>query len=51
MIVLYYYEEMRVETISAVLNIGAENVKSRLFRGRQKLRETLQKNATLEGLP
>lgn len=50
-VVLYYYEEMRVESISAVLNIGVENVKSRLFRGRQKLRETLQKNATLEGLP
>jgi len=49
-IVLYYYEEMRVESISAVLNIGVENVKSRLFRGRQKLRETLQKNATTEGL-
>lgn len=50
-VVLYYYEEMRVESISAVLNIGVENVKSRLFRGRQKLRETLLKNATPEGLP
>ncbi len=50
-IVLYYYEEMRVEAISSVLNIGVENVKSRLFRGRQKLRETLQKSATLDRLP
>jgi RNA polymerase sigma factor (sigma-70 family) len=50
-IVLYYYEEMRVEAISSVLNIGVENVKSRLFRGRQKLRETLQKSATLGRLP
>lgn len=50
-IVLYYYEEMRVEGISAILNIGEENVKSRLFRGRQKLRETLMRNATLEDLP
>ena len=49
-IVLYYYEELRVETIGAVLNIGVENVKSRLFRGRQKLREILQKTATMEGL-
>lgn len=49
-IVLYYYEELRAETIGAVLNIGVENVKSRLFRGRQKLREILQKNATMEGL-
>lgn len=49
-IVLYYYEELRVETIGAVLNIGVENVKSRLFRGRQKLREILQKNATMEDL-
>jgi RNA polymerase sigma-70 factor, ECF subfamily len=50
-IVLYYYEEMRVEAISSVLAIGVENVKSRLFRGRQKLRETLQKSATLGRLP
>ncbi len=50
-IVLYYYEEMRVEAISGVLNIGVENVKSRLFRGRQKLREILGRNATTEDLP
>ncbi len=50
-VVLYYYEEMKVEAIGAVLNIGVENVKSRLFRGRQKLRESLQRNATKEGLP
>jgi RNA polymerase sigma factor (sigma-70 family) len=50
-IVLYYYEEMRVEAIASVLNIGVENVKSRLFRGRQKLRTALQKAATTEGLP
>jgi RNA polymerase sigma-70 factor (ECF subfamily) len=49
-IVLYYYEEMRVESISAVLNIGVENVKSRLFRGRQKLRETIHKSATMESI-
>jgi RNA polymerase sigma-70 factor, ECF subfamily len=45
-IILYYYEEMRVEAIGGILNIGEENVKSRLFRGRQKLRETLTRNAT-----
>jgi len=47
-IVLYYYEEMHVETIGTILNIGTENVKSRLFRGRQKLRETLQKGTTFD---
>jgi RNA polymerase sigma-70 factor (ECF subfamily) len=49
-VVLYYYEEMRVESIGAVLNIGVENVKSRLFRGRQKLRETIHKSATTESI-
>ncbi len=50
-VVLYYYEQMRVEGISSVLGIGVENVKSRLFRGRQKLRETLQKSATKGDFP
>jgi len=50
-VVLYYYEQMRVEGISSILGIGVENVKSRLFRGRQKLRETLQKSATRDGFP
>jgi len=49
-IVLYYYEEMRVDAISGVLNIGVENVKSRLFRGRQKLRETLGRGATSDDI-
>lgn len=40
--VLYYYEDLSVETIATILNIGEENVKSRLFRGRQKLREILR---------
>ncbi len=47
--VLYYYEELNVETIAAILNIGEENVKSRLFRGRQKLREMLRPDATPGG--
>ena len=49
--VLYYYEELSVETIATVLRIGEENVKSRLFRGRQKLRETLRPGTTPPGLP
>ena len=44
--VLYYYEDLSVETIATILNIGEENVKSRLFRGRQKLREILRPDAT-----
>ena len=34
--ILYYYFEMNVHEIAETLGIGAENVKSRLFRGRKK---------------
>ena len=49
--VLYYYEDLSVETIATILTIGEENVKSRLFRGRQKLREILRPDATLRDVP
>jgi len=43
---LYYLEGMSVSQVSAVLGIGSENVKSRLLRGRKKLREFLDPDAT-----
>ncbi len=40
-IVLYYLNDMSVEDISEILNIGRENVKSRLHRARKKLKKML----------
>lgn len=45
-VILYYLEEMKVEDISEVLQIGRENVKSRLHRARRKLRGMLENGAT-----
>jgi RNA polymerase sigma-70 factor (ECF subfamily) len=45
-VILYYYEEMGVNQIAEVLDISRENVKSRLFRARKKIRENLEKGAT-----
>lgn len=39
---LYYYEGLPVAEIANTLSIGEENVKSRLFRGRKKIRSLLQ---------
>ncbi len=40
------FEELNVEAIATILGIGEENVKSRLFRARHKLRQILGKDAT-----
>ena len=40
---LYYFEEMDIEGIAAALGLSRENVKSRLHRGRKKLRLFLEK--------
>ncbi len=45
-VVLYYLEAMNISQVSAVLGIGTENVKSRLLRGRRRLREILGQDAT-----
>lgn len=45
-VILYYYEEMSVNQMSDVLGISRENVKSRLFRARKKIRGNLEKDAT-----
>ncbi|MCU9614345.1 sigma-70 family RNA polymerase sigma factor [Caldibacillus lycopersici] len=36
-IILFYYQDMSIETIAEVLNISASTVKTRLFRARKKL--------------
>ncbi len=45
-VVLYYLEDVSVDDIAEALGIGKENVKSRLFRARKKLKEILEKDAT-----
>ena len=47
---LHYFEGLSVADIAAALNLGEENVKTRLFRGRKKLRELLEnRNPPLSG--
>jgi len=41
-IVLQYYYDLKVDEIAAMLNIRAGTVKSRLFRARQKLADSLE---------
>lgn len=43
---LYYFEGMSVEETGRALGIGGENVKSRLLRGRRRLRTLLDPGAT-----
>lgn len=45
-IVLQYYYELKVDEIAAMLNIRSGTVKSRLFRARQKLAESLEPELT-----
>lgn len=39
---LYYYEEMKIKEIAEILDLGESGVKSRLKRGREKLKELLE---------
>jgi len=39
---LYYFEGLAVAELAEVLGLGTENVKTRLFRGRKKLRKILE---------
>ncbi|WP_064091895.1 sigma-70 family RNA polymerase sigma factor [Rossellomorea aquimaris] len=47
-ILLYYYEELSTQEIGELLNINSSTVRTRLERGRQKLKVTLQKEGTDE---
>ena len=41
---LYYYEEMSVDEISAVINTKPATIRSRLARGRERLKRELTQN-------
>ena len=43
---LYYLQELSVAEVGEILNLGEENVKSRLHRARKKLREYFDRNTT-----
>jgi RNA polymerase sigma-70 factor (ECF subfamily) len=47
-VTLYYLHEMSVEEVAVVLQISKENVKSRLFRGRNSLKKILVDDATAD---
>ena len=51
--VLYYYEEMKIDEIAEALGIPEGSVKSRLYYGRQKLREGMEQRGihSLGNLP
>lgn len=42
-ITLFYYEDQSVDEISEITGIGKSNVKTRLFRARQKMSEIIRK--------
>lgn len=45
-VVLYYYEGLSVDEVAEALGLGRENIKSKLHRGRKKLRTILEPDAT-----
>ena len=47
---LYYWEDMEVEHIAQVLEVPLGTVKSRLHRGRERLRDEIAKAASSEAL-
>lgn len=42
-IILYYYEELPVEKICEILNMNPNTVKTRLNRGREKLKNSMER--------
>ncbi|MBN1837314.1 MAG: sigma-70 family RNA polymerase sigma factor, partial [Spirochaetales bacterium] len=44
--ILHYFEELKISAIAEILEIGEVNVKSRLLRGRRKLKRMLEDGAT-----
>ncbi len=47
-IILFYYEDMDIKTIANSLSLSQGTVKSRLSRGREKLRQLLETNGGFE---
>ncbi|MEH7239550.1 sigma-70 family RNA polymerase sigma factor [Bacillus sp. JJ1562] len=48
-LILYYYQDFTIEEISQILNVKVNTVKSRLARGKQQLKERLQKEGVEYG--
>jgi RNA polymerase sigma-70 factor (ECF subfamily) len=48
-IILYYYEELTIEEISELLVLNKNTIKTRLNRGRAKLKEILERSETNGG--
>ncbi|RSD29103.1 sigma-70 family RNA polymerase sigma factor [Mesobacillus subterraneus] len=48
-IILFYYQDLSIEEVSDLLKINANTVKTRLHRGRQKLKESLEGEGTIHG--
>lgn len=40
-LILYYYEELKIKEISEILNISESGIKSRLKRGKEKIKEEM----------
>lgn len=48
-LILYYYQDIRVEDISSIVNEPVGTVKSKLYRGRSMLRDMLIKEGVCSG--
>ncbi|MFP4385502.1 MAG: RNA polymerase sigma factor [Spirochaetia bacterium] len=45
-VILYYFEGLTVEETADILKVSRENIKSKLHRGRKKIKDFLSENAT-----
>ncbi|HWI47816.1 MAG TPA: sigma-70 family RNA polymerase sigma factor [Rummeliibacillus sp.] len=50
MIILFYYEELSIQEISEIINMNENTVKTRLNRGREKLKPLLERGDYYERL-
>ena len=48
-IILYYYEELSIDEISHLLTLNKNTIKTRLNRGRKKLKEILERSEQKDG--
>jgi RNA polymerase sigma-70 factor (ECF subfamily) len=48
-VILHYFEELRVAAIAEILGLSEANVKSKLLRGRRRLKKMFEEGATPSG--
>ncbi|MBM7660251.1 RNA polymerase sigma-70 factor (ECF subfamily) [Bacillus mesophilus] len=48
-IILYYYEELSIEEISSILALNKNTIKTRLSRGRARLKELIERSEQEDG--